>query len=51
VGHIHVCTLPLTDNHASTPSLSFYRLDAFLLPNQQRQSFEGKKYVTKQNIM
>jgi len=27
-----------TDNHASTPPVSFYRPDPFLLPNQQRQS-------------
>ena len=31
-----------TDNRASTPQLSFYRPDAFLPPNQQRQSTEGK---------
>jgi len=30
LGHMHVCTLLQTDrpNHASTPSLSFYRPDA-----------------------
>ena len=27
-GHMQVCTLLQTDNHASTPPLSFYRLDA-----------------------
>jgi len=32
-----ICTLLLTDNHASTSSLSFYSLP----PNQQRQSTEG----------
>jgi len=37
-----VCTLLQTDNHASTPPLSFFtgRMP-FLLPNQQRQSTEG----------
>ena len=28
LGHMQVCTLFLTDNHASTPPLSFYRPDA-----------------------
>jgi len=41
LGHMQVCTLPQTDNHASTPPLSFYRMP-FLQPNQQRQSTEGK---------
>jgi len=27
LGHMQVCTLLQTDNHASTPPLSFYRLD------------------------
>jgi len=27
-GHMQVCTSLQTDNHASTPLLSFYRLDA-----------------------
>jgi len=27
-GHMHICTSPQTDNHASTPPLSFYRSDA-----------------------
>ena len=29
LGHMQVCTLLQTDNHASTPPLSFYRPDAF----------------------
>jgi len=29
LGHMHICTSSQTDNHASTPSLSFYRPDAF----------------------
>jgi len=28
LGYMPICTLPQTDNHASTPPLSFYRLDA-----------------------
>jgi len=42
LGHMKVCTLFQTDNHASTPPLSFFtgRMP-FLLPNQQRQSTEG----------
>jgi len=28
IGHTQVCTLLQTDNHASTPPLSFYRPDA-----------------------
>jgi len=43
LGHMQVCISLQTDNHASTPSLSFFtgRMP-FLLPNQQRQSTEGK---------
>ena len=43
LGHIQVCTSPQRDNHASTPPLKFFtgRM-AFLTPNQQRQSTEGK---------
>ena len=40
--HMQVCTWLQTDNHASTPPLSFFtgRMP-FLPPNQQRQSTEG----------
>ena len=39
LGHMQVCTSLRTDKHASTPPLSFYRLDALpATPNQQRQS-------------
>jgi len=43
LGHMQVSTSLQTDNHASTPPLSFFtgRMP-FLLPNQQRQSTEGK---------
>ena len=39
---MQVCTLLQTDNHASSPPLSFFtgRMP-FLSPNQQRQSTEG----------
>ena len=42
LGHMQVCTSLQTDNHASTPLLSFFtgRMP-FLPPNQQRQSTEG----------
>jgi len=42
LGHMQVCTTLQTDNHASTPPLSFFtgRMP-FLPPNQQRQSTEG----------
>jgi len=42
LGHMQVCTSLQTDNHASTPLLSFFtgRMP-FLLPNEQRQSTEG----------
>jgi len=42
LGHMQVCTLLQTNNHASTPPLSFFtgRMP-FLPPNQQRQSTEG----------
>jgi len=42
LGHMQVCTALQTDNHTSTPPLSFFtgRMP-FLPPNQQRQSTEG----------
>jgi len=42
LGHMQVCTSLQTDNHTSTPPLSFFtgRM-SFLPPNQQRQSTEG----------
>jgi len=42
LGHTQVCTSLQTDNHASTPLLSFFtgRMP-FLSPNQQCQSAEG----------
>ena len=42
--HMQVCTSFQTDNHASTPLLSFFtgRMP-YLPPNQQCQSTEGKK--------
>ena len=40
LGHMQVCTSLQTDNHASTPPLSF--LQAFLPPNEQHQSTHGK---------
>jgi len=42
LGHMQVCTLLQTDNHISTPALSFFagRMP-FLPPNQQRQSTEA----------
>jgi len=48
LGHMQVCTLLQTDNHASTPPLSFFtgRM-SFLPPNQQRQSTEGNYAVQK----
>jgi len=43
LGRMHVCISLQTDNHSSTPQLSFFtgRMP-FLSPNQQRQSTEGK---------
>ena len=48
LGHMQVCTSLQTDNHASTPLLSFFtgRM-LFLPPNQQRQSTEGCKIQPK----
>ena len=43
LGHMQVCILLQTDNHASTPPLSFFKGQMpFLPPNQQRQSTEGQ---------
>jgi len=45
LGHRQVCTSLQTDNHASTPPLSFFtgRMP-FLPPNQQRRSTEGRYF-------
>jgi len=37
LGHMQVSILLQTDDHASTPPLSFYRPDALPAANQQRQ--------------
>ena len=46
LGHMQVCTLLHTDNHASTPPLPFFtgRMP-FLPPNQQRQTTEGRTKI------
>jgi len=41
LGHMQVCTWLQTDNHASTPPLSFTGQMPFLPPSQQRQGTEG----------
>ena len=42
LGYMQVCTSLQTDNHASTPPLSFFTGRVpFLPPNQQHQSTEG----------
>jgi len=46
LGHVQVCTSLQTDNHASTPPLSFYRPDALPAANQQSQSTEGTKQTS-----
>jgi len=48
LGRMQVCISLQTDNHASTPPLSFFtgRMP-FLTPNQQRQSTEQLKETTK----
>jgi len=47
LGHMQVCTLVQTDNHASTPLLKFFTGQMPLLPpNQQHQSTEGNKHLT-----
>jgi len=45
LGHMQVCTSLQSDNHASTPPLSFFtgRMPFLPPPNQQRQSTEGAK--------
>jgi len=45
LGHMQVCTSLQTDNHASTPSLSFFTgCMPFLPPNQRRHNHN--KYNT-----
>jgi len=44
---MQVCTSLQTDNHASTPPLSFFTgLMPFLPPNQQSQSTEGIPFIS-----
>ena len=43
LGHMQVCTSLQTDNHASTPPLSFYRPDA--LPTAQRTASKHWRYI------
>jgi len=46
-----VCTSLQTDNHASTPPLSFFTgWMPFLPPNQQRQSTEGLIIGLRENL-
>jgi len=49
---MQVCTSLQTDNHASTPPLSFFtgRMP-FLPPNQQRQSTEGNNLGSGNNLV
>ena len=48
LGHMQVCTSLQTDNHTSTPPLSFFiGWMPFLPPKQQRQSTEGRKKCQK----
>jgi len=43
LGHMQACTSLQTDNHASTPLLSFFSGQMpFMLLSQQRQGTEGK---------
>jgi len=44
--HMQVCTSLQTDNHASTPSLSFYRPDALPATQPTASSTEGKDTTT-----
>jgi len=47
LGHTQVFTVVQTDNHASTPPLSFFTgWMPFLPPNKQRQSTEGIVFYT-----
>ena len=46
LGHnMQVCTSLHTDNHASTPPLSFFRPEVLHAPNQHRQSTEGARFL------
>ena len=47
LGHMQICPSLQTNNHASTPPLSFFRgRMPFLPPNQQHQSTEGEYHNT-----
>ena len=52
LGHMQVCTLLQTNNHASTPPLSFFtgRMP-FLPPNQQHQSTDPTVIKAKIDVL
>ena len=51
LSHMQVCTTLQTDNHASTPPLSFFTGRMPILPpNQQRQSSAGSGTDTRKHI-
>jgi len=50
LGHVQVCTSLQTDNHASSPPLSFYRPDALPAAHQQRQSTIRQRNTTNKNF-
>ena len=50
LGHMQICISSQTDNQASTPPLIFTGQMPFLLPNQQRQSTEGRRLQCLANI-
>ena len=47
LGHMQICILFQTDNHASITAFSFFTGQMpFLLPNQQHQGTEGRLFMT-----
>jgi len=51
LGHMQICTLLQTDNHASTSPLIFTGRMPFLPPNQLRQSTEGVYCSTTSGVL
>ena len=53
LGHMHICTLLQTDNHASTPPLVFYRPDALTAaqPTASKHWRHTMKLMMKQLVL
>ena len=50
LGHMQICTSLQTNNHASTPPLSFYRLDALSAESKNRNLLPNVCWLAVQRL-